>query len=177
MASRCLENEISTKGRRTPQSSRALVASAVVSTSLPSATARGEGVEASRAGRQREVLCNGMEAEAEMSWEASMHNRPDAGYCWSGMDPPSMSRRNHSCHVLVQMQSCIRSSTFWSLPAVRASRAGQVSRIGSSLGRASAWLRTFLTFPQARGMVFKAGWSRHRAKRIGRIKGFVAIFI
>src|SRR5215471_21427884 len=101
MASRCLENEISTKGRRTPQSSRALVASAVVSTSLPSATARGEGVEASRAGRQREVLCNGMEAEAEMSWEASMHNRPDAGYCWSGMDPPSMSRRNHSCHVLV----------------------------------------------------------------------------
>src|SRR5215470_16475188 len=31
-----------------------------------------------------------------------------SGYCWPCMDPPPMSRRNHLCHVLVQMQSCIR---------------------------------------------------------------------
>ena len=31
-----------------------------------------------------------------------------ARYCWSCMDPPPMSRRNHSCNVAVQMQSCIR---------------------------------------------------------------------
>src|SRR3954452_25512808 len=30
------------------------------------------------------------------------------GYCWSCMDPPPMSRRNHSDNILVQIHSCIR---------------------------------------------------------------------
>src|SRR5437868_15161472 len=35
-------------------------------------------------------------------------SRKTDGYCWSCMDPPPMSRRNHSDNILVQTQSCIR---------------------------------------------------------------------